>query len=135
MNLGILLLGLIGGTVVGGGLYRQSIGAQRRRHDILTRGAPRSVTVAAVTTTGRFAEWRRVQASTDDGDEFTVTLAALQATQLGLQVGATVDAIIVPGEPGMGEFAGAAAQPHGRGVAVAAGLLIAALGLAAAVVT
>lgn len=135
MNVGILLLGLVGGAVVGGGLYRQSVRAHRRRREIEIRGVPCSVTITAVTTMGRFAEWRRVHARTADGYEFTTTLAVVQTIQLGIHVGATADAVIVPSVPGMGEFAGAAAAPHGRGVAVAAGLFVAALGVAAALVT
>lgn len=54
---------------------------------------------------------------------------------LGLVGGAVVEVTTVPGEPHLVQLTHAAAAPHGRGVAVASGLFIAALGVAAALVT
>lgn len=135
MNIGILLLGLVGGAAVGGGLFLQSQRARRRRLDIAARGERATVTIVSVRVTGRFAGWRQVKARTATGYEFMATLAALQAGQLGLVEGAQAEATIVSTEPGMGQFTDPAAAHHGSGVAVAAGFFIAALGVAAALVT
>jgi hypothetical protein len=87
VNLGILLVGLVGGLVVGLGLSFQEKQDTRRRLRLAAEGVQATGTVTEVTATGRFSAFRRVTVRIDGGGSFVQTFDMSTALDLGLAEG------------------------------------------------
>jgi hypothetical protein len=90
MNVGLLLLGLVGGVVVGFGLELQERRRLRRWNELTVDGVRGSGTVAEVTATGRYLAFRRVTVAVDGGGSFVQTIDGVEADRLGVVVGMRV---------------------------------------------
>lgn len=134
MNIGILLVGAIGGVVVGGGLALQERSRSRRWRDLTTNGVRTQGTITDITSTGRFSAFRRVTVSVDGGGTFIETLGGAEADQWGLVAGGRVALWHRTGDPTDAVLDVPRPARGGLMAPVIAGLLIAALGIAAALV-
>lgn len=135
-NVGIALVGLVGGVVVAVGL---AITARQRAAvtAALTDGGERvAATVLAVAFEGRQHQWRRVRLRCDDGREVNDRLDSAVAARLDLQPGErrTVLRSRDPQAEGCRLVDVLDADTNSVRVAVVAGVVIAALGVAAAFV-
>lgn len=139
MNVGIALLGIVGGIVVAVGLGLQSRRDRALDHLLTTDGVVEDATVVAVVSTGRHLALRRVTFALDDGGEFLQTFPFSEFGQLGLGEGSPV-AVRILRDPTTGDVRGRLARPAdpttGRGdtVPIVIGVFIAVLGLLASLV-
>lgn len=137
MNIGLALVGVVGGLVVGIGLAMQQR-RERSLDEFLRAHADVSIaTVSGVVATGRHLAFRRVTFVVDGGGTFLQTFPFVEFGSLGLVEGAQVQVRHVT-DPASGQVRGrlvqaATAAPSAR-VPVAVGLFIATLGVAAALV-
>lgn len=86
-NVGLLLVGVVGGAVVGVGL---AVTARRRdaaTAALLAEGERVTATVVAVTSQGAQLQWRSVHLRCDDGREVRDRLDSMVASRLALQAG------------------------------------------------
>lgn len=135
MNLGILLVGLVGGLVVGVGLSLQEKQDARRRLRLAAEGVEATGTVTEVTATGRFSAFRRVTVQIDGGGSFVQTFDMATASDLGLADGDRVAVRHALGDP-TDAMLDVGPPPSSRpgSVPLVAGAVIAALGVLAALV-
>jgi hypothetical protein len=135
VNVGILVVGVVGGAIVGIGLGRQERNRVRRWHVLTTEGVAATGTVTEVTATGRFSAFRRVTVAVDGGGSFLQTMDRAEADRFGLAVGQRVGVWHRAGDPSDAVLDLAPPAPRRVPVPVVAGVVIAVLGLAAAAVT
>jgi hypothetical protein len=135
VNLGILVLGVVGGAVVGIGLDRQERRRARRWHALTTGGVRATGTITDVTATGRFSAFRQVTVAVDGGGSFLQTMDRAEADRFGIGVGQRVGVWHRAGDPSDAVLDLAPPAPRRVPVPVVAGLVIAVLGFAAAIVT
>ena len=137
MNVGIALLGVVGGLVLA-----VALSAQERRERALDgllreRGTPSTATVTSVVSVGRHAAFRQVTFAVDSGGTFLQTFSFTEIDPLGLIGGARVP-VLHMADPSTGSLRGRLARasvPTGPSrVPIAVGLFIAVLGVAAALV-
>ncbi len=137
MNVGIALLGIIGGFALAIALSVQE--RRERALDALLRerGTPSAATVASVVAVGRHAAFRQVTFAVDGGATFLQTFPFPEAGSLGLVEGARVQ-VLQLAEPSTDVVRGRLARssvPTGPSrVPIAVGVFIAVLGVAAALV-
>ena len=133
MNIGILLVGLVGALLVGGGIEMQSRAARRRAEALARDGIRLPGTVTAVDPVGKYNSHRRIRVAVDGGS-FVETVPFVEADQLGAAVGAPVTALVSADDRGNGRIDRPVAASSRRAVGVWLGLFIAALGVLAAFV-
>lgn len=133
MNIGILLVGLVGGLLVGGGIEMQSRAARRRVESLARDGIRLPGTVTAVDAVGKYNSHRRIRVEVEGG-AFLETVPFVEADQLGAVVGAQVTALVAPDDRNNGCIDRPVDASSRRGVGVWLGLFIAALGVIAAFV-
>ncbi len=133
MNIGILLVGLVGGLLVGGGIEMQSRAARRRAEALARDGIRLPGTVTAVDAVGKYNSHRRIRVEVDGG-AFVETVPFVEADQLGAAVGAPVTALVSADDRSSGRIDRPVDASSRRGVGVWLGLFIAALGVLAAFV-
>ena len=137
MNVGIALLGIVGGLALAIALSVQE--RRERALDALLRerGTPSAATVTSVVAVGRHAAFRQVTFAVDGGVSFLQTFPFPEAGSLGLIEGARVRVLHLA-EPSTGVVRGRLAQtsvPAGPSrVPIAVGVFIAVLGIVAALV-
>jgi len=132
MNLGILLVGLLGGVGIAAGITWQSRAAHRRAEQLARDGVSVSGTITSADTVGRYGAYRRLTVAVDGGT-FVETVPLAEATETGLVEGADVAARILPGDPSTGRL-DRDVSPPSPALAVGLGLFVVLLGVAAAVV-
>jgi hypothetical protein len=139
VNVGIALLGIVGGLVVAVGLGLQSRRDSALDHLLAADGAVADATVVAVVPMGRHLALRRVTFALDDESEFLQTFPFSEFGQLGLSEGSRVTVRILH-DPTTSDLRGRLARPAvptiGRGdtVPIVIGVFIAVLGLLASLV-
>ena len=137
MNLGIASLGVVGGLVVGVGLWIQA--RRDRAFDSVLReqGIMSTAVVVSVVAVGRHLTFRRVTFALDDGGRFVQTFPFTDPTLADLDEGARVAVRHLATTPSgvvRGRLAASPAAPGPTATPVLVGMFIAALGLAAALV-
>lgn len=133
MNIGILLVGLVGGLLVGGGIELQSRATRRRAEALARDGIRLPGIVTAVDPVGKYNSHRRIRVEVDGGT-FVETVPFMEADQLGAVVGGQVTALVSPDDRSSGRIDRPVDASSRRGVGVWIGLFIAALGVLAAFV-
>ena len=133
-NVGLAVLGLLGGAVVAGGLAHTARQRAARTAALVAEGERVSATVLGVATEGAHLQWRRVRVRCSDGRELDDRLDSVRADRLGLQVGER-RVVLRSRRPDANECRlvdALDADSSSITVAVVAGAVIAALGVAAA---
>lgn len=133
MNIGILLVGLAGALLIGGGIEMQSRAARRRDESLARNGIRLPGTVTAVDAVGKYNSHRRIRVQVGGG-EFVETMPFNEADQLGLAVGGTITALVMPNDPATGRIDRPADGARPRSVGLWVGAVIAVLGVLAAFV-
>jgi hypothetical protein len=135
VNLGILLVGVVGGLVVGVGLALQERQDTRRRLRLAAEGVQATGTVTEVTATGRFSAFRRVTVQIDGGGSFVQTFDMSSALDLGLAEGKRYAVRHRVDDPADAMLdVGPSPSPRPPSVPLVAGVVIAVLGVLAALV-
>jgi hypothetical protein len=134
INVGIAVLGVVGGAVVALGLTltaRQRAGATAA---LVESGERAAATVVSMTFEGMQRQWRRVRLRCDDGREVHDRLDSAAASRLALTLGErrTVVRSTDPQVEACRLVDALGADANSARVAVIAGVVIAALGVAAA---
>lgn len=133
-NVGLLLVGVVGGAVVGVGL---AVTAKRRAGAtamLLEHGERVAATVLEVTSEGAQLQWRSVRLRCDDGREVRDRLDSMVASRLAVQVGEPrmVVRSRSADDPGCRLVDSLGTEGNSLTAAVIAGAVIVALGVAAA---
>jgi hypothetical protein len=135
VNIGILLVGLVGGLVVGIGLSLQEKQDTRRRLRLAAEGVQATGTITEVTATGRFSAFRRVTVQIDGGGSFAQTFDMSSALDLGLAEGQRLAVRHRAGDRTDAMLdVGPSPSPRPSSVPLVAGAVIAVLGVLAALV-
>lgn len=133
-NVGLLLVGVVGGALVGVGLAVTS----RRRADataaLLEHGERVAATVLDVTSEGAQLQWRTVRLRCDDGREVRDRLDSMVASRLAVQAGERrmVVRSRSTDDPGCRVVDALGTEGNSLMAAAIAGAVIVALGVAAA---
>lgn len=134
VNVGLLLVGLVAGALIGFGVELQA-GTTRRRAESLSREGVRVAgTVTAVDPVGKYNSHRRIRVEVQGG-MFLETVSFNEADLLGATVGASVVALVAPGDPTNGRIDRPVANSSSRHLGIWLGLFIAALGVIAAFIS
>jgi hypothetical protein len=137
VNVGLALLGIVGGLVVGGALAVQARRDRALDLVLAERGTASTATIVAVVATGRHLAFRRVTFSVAGEGEFMQTFPFIEAGSLGLVEGAQLRVVHLA-DPSSGVLRGRLVQPSNAPansfVPLVVGLFIAVLGIAAALV-
>lgn len=99
MNLGILVVGLVGAVVVGAGLSLQQRRAATRLAALRSDGRRAHATIRSIVSTGRQSTHRQVTLVTADGSEFRQTFSFVEADRLELEVGGGATVLQEIGNP------------------------------------
>jgi hypothetical protein len=133
VNVGILLVGIVGGLLVGGGLEWQAGRSRQRATALEHDGLRLPGTVTAIDAVGKYNSHRRITVEVEGGS-FVETVPFVEADQLGVAVGSTVATLVAHDDRRTGRIDRPIDASSRRGVGVGLGLFIAVLGLVAALV-
>ena len=133
MNVGVLLVGIVGGLLVGGGLEWQASRSRQRAATLERDGLRLPGTVTAVDAVGKYNSHRRITVAVEGGS-FVETVPFTEADQLGVAVGSTVAALVANDDRCTGRIDRPIDASSRRGMGVGLGLFIAVLGVVAALV-
>jgi hypothetical protein len=133
VNVGILLVGIVGGLLVGGGLEWQASRSRQRATALEHDGLRLRGTVTAIDATGKYNSHRRITVEVEGGS-FVETVPFVEADQLGVAVGSTVATLVANDDHSTGRIDRPIDASSRRGVGVWLGLFIAVLGVVAALV-
>lgn len=133
-NVGLAVVGLIGGAIVGVGLAVTARSREAATAALLAQGEQVAATVVAVNSHGAQLQWRSVHLRCDDGREVRDQMDTMVASRLAVQVGDRRMVVRPRTADGDGCRLVDALGAEGNSLmaAVVAGGVIVALGLAAA---